>query len=404
VKVALVLQRYNPFGGYERQAALLARSLVRRGVFVTVFTGEWASGPEEGIEVVRVPVVRLASWLKVLSFAFFSKRMLSRHKGFDVVLGYDRTISMDIYRAGNACHREWQAFRRRHGGLREHISLAINPLHAVINGIEKRLFGNIQRGKGKIVVLSEVGKDQILKHYSVDAGRFFVIPPALDLTRIEFHIDDEAKKKAREPLGISPDIPLLLHVGSGFSIKGLESTIRAAAILKEKGSRAILLVAGKDKGGTKRLEKLAASLGVKDRVIFLGGVKDVGALYSAADLFVLPSLFETFGTAAIEALAAGLPVILGKGAGAARFIEDEKAGWTVDVPADQVRLASMIEEALLEEEGHKRAGRLASERTRRRNAALKCGPDVVMARFISLVETAAAEKKAASGRTRGVAG
>ena len=72
MKIAIVLMKYNPFGGYERQAALLAEAFADRGDNVTVFANEWLGNSRAGIKFQKVPMFKGMSWLKVLSFALFS--------------------------------------------------------------------------------------------------------------------------------------------------------------------------------------------------------------------------------------------------------------------------------------------------------------------------------------------
>ncbi len=393
--------KYNPFGGYERQAALLAEALATRGDSVTVFANEWKAGrgghnvPGGGVKGItfrRVPMIRAASWLKVLSFALFSRQRVLRGRGrFDVIIAFDRTLVIDVYRAGNACHKEWQAFRKRHGGLKGRISMALNPLHLVINSIEGRIFSGIQRNGGTIVVLSQAGMEQIRRHYRMDEDRFVVVPPAVDFERFKDAGEGaggDGKKEKRGGLGVGDDTLLLLHVGSGFRIKGLKSTIEALAILKQRGVKAVLLVAGSDRGAAITFAALARRLGIEDRVRFLGGVEDIGGLYVAADVFVVPSLFETFGAAAIEALYFGLPVIIGGGAGVSSMIEEEGVGTVVDVPADPASLAHAIQDTAATEKVLSTSGKLQEERRRRREAALRCEADVVMKRFLSIIDEA----------------
>ncbi|MFQ5464792.1 MAG: glycosyltransferase family 4 protein [Thermodesulfobacteriota bacterium] len=387
--------KYNPFGGYERQAALLAEALAARGDRVTVFTGEWKGPWRPGITVEKVPVVRLASWLKVLSFAYFSRRrILGARARFDVVVAFDRTLVADIYRAGNACHREWEAFRSANEGLGGRLSMAINPLGRVINGIERRLFSTIARERGRIVVLSETGMRQIRRHYDVDPDRFVVIPPAVDFSRFDDAGATASRAGVREELGAGVDTLVVLHVGSGFKIKGLRSTVESMAVLKARGVDALLVVAGRDARATARLRRLADRLGIGGRVRFLGGVKDVARLYSASDVFCVPSLFETFGVAAVEALYAGLPVIVGKGAGVASAIEEwnaagEAAGTVVDVPARADALADAIERTWKEEARFRAHGGLEDRRRGRRALASRCGHDAVMEKFVSLIDETA---------------
>lgn len=395
MNIAIVLMKYNPFGGYERQAVLLARALGHRGDRVTVFASDWKGEKDSSnITFRKVPVTRFASWLKVLTFARASRRMLEAERGgFDVVIGFDRTLVMDIYRAGNACHREWQAFRREFGSLGDQISMVLNPLHGVINSIEKRVFASMQRRRGPVVVLSAEGMRQIRRHYDIDEACFEVIPPAVALGRIGPLPDVAVRQEAREGFGLGQGTMALLHVGSGFSIKGLRSTIEALAVLEAKGIDAVLLVAGKDRRGTKRLGRVASHLGISGRVRFLGGVTDVARLYAASDLFVLPSLFETFGVAVVEALASGLPVVVGRGAGAAGFVEENRVGRTIEVPADAEKLAELIEDSLVAELELCRTGGIDAERRRRRTVAEKCSEAVVMERYLKLIDRIGSKRR-----------
>lgn len=395
MNVGIVLMRYNRYGGYERQAALLARALAGRGDNVTVFAGEWDDEEARGITFRKVPVVKLASWLKVLSFAFFSKRLIVKEAGLDLVIAFDRTLVMDIYRAGNACHLEWMEFRRKNGGMKERVSMVLNPLNRAINFIERRIFQRIQKEGGSVVALSEEGVRQITAHYEVSSDRFTIIPPAVDLDRLGKSA--VSREEAREALSVDDATLLLLHVGSGFRIKGLSSTIKAVAALCGSGLKVELLVAGSDRKETKRMEKLAGCIGVKDMVRFLGGIKNVGPLYAASDVFVLPSLFETFGISAIEALHAGLPVVMGRGAGVCSVIEKHNVGRAVDVPADPGTLAAAIREVYEGELRLRSRSALSEEQRRRREVALAFAPCNVMERFLSLIDMKADERTKRAG-------
>ena len=122
LNIAIVLMKYNPFGGYERQAAILAETLAERGDSVTIFTNKWIDENLPGIKFKKVKMIKLSSWLKVLSFALLSRLYLNREREqFDVIIAFDRTLVMDIYRAGNACHKEWLNFRKKTGSISDFI-------------------------------------------------------------------------------------------------------------------------------------------------------------------------------------------------------------------------------------------------------------------------------------------
>ena len=267
MKIAITLLKYNPFGGYERQAAALAEGLSSRGDEVTIFSHTWKEQTSDRIRFEKVPVLNWTPWLRVLSFALMSRRYLRRHAGeFDLVMAFDRTLEMDIYRAGNACHREWIDFRKKHLGLSSRLSIAINPLHPVMNWIEKRIFGHIQKTGGYIVGLSSLNSEQVRKHYSVDLERFYVIPSTVDLERFNREKNLQYRDEIRKMLGVDEETLLLLHVGSGFRIKGLISTIRAMPFLLEKGMRGKLVIAGKDRRHTAHYKRLCRRIGIERHV------------------------------------------------------------------------------------------------------------------------------------------
>ena len=117
-------------------------------------------------------------------------------------------------------------------------------------------------------------------------------------------------------LGIQPSGPRILALSRIDPVKNLEGLLRALAILRREGLTPALLVGGageSDYGGS--LRDLARGEGVSDQVHWLGqvGGQVKADLLAAADVFVLPSFSENFGLAAVEALAAGLPCVLGRG-------------------------------------------------------------------------------------------
>tara|TARA_B100000315_G_scaffold8981_1_gene8837 strand:- start:10856 stop:12046 length:1191 start_codon:yes stop_codon:yes gene_type:complete len=394
MNIAIVLMKFNPFGGYERQAAILAGALADRGDDVTVFANKWLGDSHVGIKFQKIPMLKGMSWLKVLSFALISRFYLNQEKKkFDIIVAFDRTFLMDIYRAGNACHKEWLNIRKQHGNILDLISIAINPLHIVINKIENFIFSRMQKMNGEIIVLSDTGTHQICRHYPIDENRFTTIPPVVDLTRFDTSKLQTRRKEQRNKLGIGNDTLLLLHVGSGFRIKGLNNTIASLSILVNKGLKAELIVVGKDRSGTKKNLKLCQKLGLQKNVHFLGGIKGIERLYAAADIFIMPSLFETFGIAAIEALACGLPVIIGRGAGVSSVIEQEKVGKVIDVPVDPGKLAKLIEETAMTEKESKASGKIDKEKEKRIGVSLKYDQNILMNKFMTLLDRTAGEKK-----------
>jgi UDP-glucose:(heptosyl)LPS alpha-1,3-glucosyltransferase len=151
-------------------------------------------------------------------------------------------------------------------------------------------------------------------------------------------------------------VKLLCLVANEFRRKGLEVVLRAMAAAANP--RIQLVVVGRDDPAPFR--SLISNLGLSSRVHFAGSVRGVNEYYAAADIFVLPTLYEPFGLVITEAMAAGLPVIVSKLAGAAEIMEPGRDGVLLDDPHDSIELARAID-SLAAPEIRDRMGRQARE-------------------------------------------
>jgi UDP-glucose:(heptosyl)LPS alpha-1,3-glucosyltransferase len=167
----------------------------------------------------------------------------------------------------------------------------------------------------------------------------------VDLDRFHPAARRAARGTARQALGLDPGQLALVSVGSGFGRKGVATIVRALGYLRRQGRRPdpVLLVAGRGASGP--LERLAARERVRDQVRFLGPVEDPLPLYAAADVFVLPSLYDPASNATLEALATGLAVITTPRNGTAELLAPGRSGWVLGDPGDARELARLLEEA-----------------------------------------------------------
>ena len=203
--------------------------------------------------------------------------------------------------------------------------------------LEKKLFSSPRL---KVVLAnSRRGRDEILNLYNLPEDRVRILYNGLDRERYHPGLAEKYRGEVRAELGLAPDEPVVLFVGSGFVRKGLAELIRSLPLV---GAR--LLVAGADRAGP--FQDAARRLGVDDRVVFLGPRRDVDRLYGAADAFVLPSWYEPFSNACLEAAASGLPVVVTRESGAAEAIREGANGYLVDFPVDPEELADKVNRAL----------------------------------------------------------
>jgi UDP-glucose:(heptosyl)LPS alpha-1,3-glucosyltransferase len=172
-------------------------------------------------------------------------------------------------------------------------------------------------GLRAVICNSRMVRDDIARRFGVTADKLQVIYNGVDLETFHPRLRDEQGLALRDKAGVGADVPLILFVGSGYERKGLPTLLQALAAMKCRDAR--LWVVGRDKQET-LMRKLAQTLGVDQRVMFLGGQADVRPFYGAADVFALPTLYDPFPNAALEALACGLPLVTTTTCGAAELV------------------------------------------------------------------------------------
>ena len=182
--------------------------------------------------------------------------------------------------------------------------------------------------------------DEISHYYGIDRSKLHVIYNGINARVFHPGLADEFRASTRHSLGIPEDVPLLLYVGSGFERKGVPQLLRAFA--RFGNTRAHLVLVGADRKA-KVMGALASHLGCVGRVHFVGAVQDVRPFYGAADGFVLPTLYDPFPNAVLEALACGLPVLTSVNCGAREYIRNGENGRVVD-PVDEAALIDGLAE------------------------------------------------------------
>ncbi len=342
MKIAVFRQRYTDFGGAERYTAALVEHLLKLGHEVHVFANEWkmkdGGSKDKRITFHRVPMLKGFSVLQVMSFAVNARRLLKRQQ-FDIIHSFERTLHQDIYRAGDGCHKEWLKQRRKIDPPGKSMLHQINPLHIALLWIEKQIF---KEGNYKAIMAnSQRGKKEIVDLYGIPENKIHVIYSPVDSTRFTGDRRQETKEKLCKQLGINPDKPLLLFVGSGFQRKGLPATLKALALLP---FQAHLIVVGKER--LSPYQRLAKKLGVDSSVTFAGPIPDVVPFYTGADLFVFPTIYEPFSNVCLEAMAAGLPVVTSRINGASEVLIEGKNGCVVEDPLNPAEIADKIQQGL----------------------------------------------------------
>jgi UDP-glucose:(heptosyl)LPS alpha-1,3-glucosyltransferase len=332
VQLALVRQRYNAYGGAERFIERAIEALPSQGVSVTLLAREWAGDPHR---VIRCDPFHVGRLWRDWSFERAVCSELSR-RTFDLVQSHERIACCDVYRAGDGVHAQWLYNRRTALGAFGRLGLALNLYHRYVLSAERRVFAS-PRLKA-VICNSRMVKNEIQARFGVADVKLHVIYNGVDLQSFHPRLRDTHRAQARSELGIPDGALTYLFVGSGFERKGVFRLLPAFSRGADAGAH--LIVVGEDRAEA-RAQTLARDLHVEERVHFLGGREDVRPWYGAADVFVLPTLYDPFPNAALEAMACGLPVIVTPQCGAAELVGEGESGMICDA-LDEAALAASL--------------------------------------------------------------
>ncbi len=340
MKLAIVRQKYTPYGGAERIIERMLPALTPLGIDVTVVARRW-QGVTNGLTV--NPFFLGRTW-RDAGFARAVQRVIAERR-FNLVQSHERIPGCEIYRAGDGVHATWL-------DLRGKATDRMAPWHRYTLAAEAALFRHA--GLRAVICNSRMVRDDIAERFGLAAEVLHVIHNGVDLDYFHPGLREIHRDPTRNELGIESERQVVLFVGSGFERKGLPALLEAMT-----GNDGVLWVVGRDKGEAV-MRRLAESLGVAQRVTFFGGQTDLRPFFGAADVFALPTLYDPCPNAALEALACGLPLLTTTTCGAAEWIQSGVNGWVVkahDVPQLADKLGATVR--LAKFEGARAASRAA---------------------------------------------
>lgn len=317
-RIGLVRRGYSSSGGAERYLQRFAAALADRGHEVTLFASpEWPDGDRQFREVIRIGGGDPMSFADNLTKA-------KPHQHCDVLYSLERVWECDFYRAGDGVHRAWLDRRAKFEPSWQRWMRHVNRKHGQILDLEAKLFA--AGSKTQIIANSEMVKFEIQSYYGKPYDRIHVVyngykPPA---------IAGDPRTRIRGELGFRDQDIVLLFSGSGWERKGLRFAIRAANALRAEGVKLIVAGRGRQTGMP------------SGPVRYLGAVKDMTSYYEAADIFILPTLYDPFSNASLEAAAHGLPVVTTTANGFSEVIHHSRFGSVVEDPSDIAALAEGI--------------------------------------------------------------
>ena len=306
VKIALVVHDYHRSGGHSRYVAELATRFTREHE-VHVFANTFV--PEPGIVFHHVPASRAHALALIWTFRRNASRML-RELHFDIV--HDQGLCSVVHNVLTAhiSNRAW-ARARLGAPLKEKL------FSLVIGWWEQWQYS--LAGRVQVIAVADRVRRDLAVDYGL-RGRVTVIHHGVDTEKFT---PANRSQALRNEFGMPADQPLFLFVGD-FR-KGVKASIEAL------GAGHLVCV-----GSTppEPYRALAAQLHRADRVHFRPATDAIEQYYAGADVLLLPTPYDAFGMVVLEAMAAGLPVIVSQNAGASELIVDGQNGYILRNEAD----------------------------------------------------------------------
>jgi UDP-glucose:(heptosyl)LPS alpha-1,3-glucosyltransferase len=369
LRIGFVRRGYSDSGGAEVYLKRLGQGVAAAGHNAQLITTEAWPHNEWPFGAIR----RLQSG-SVIEFANQLEQIRPQIR-CDVLMSLERIWSCDLYRAGDGVHCAWLTRRRKFELPLVRFVRGLNRKHADILQLEEALLAN--RGAARVIVNSQMVKTEIVDHYRYPADKIDIVRNGVPLG--QFRFDPKLREESRDELKVKPDEIALLFAGSGWERKGLRFAIAAMALCNNRKLR--LLVAGR---GNQRYYK-------SKRVRFLGEVANPARVYSAADIFILPTIYDPSSNACLEALACGLPVITTRSNGFSEIIEHGVHGSIIDLANNVAGLRDAIQ-------FWSQPARRAAARSTNMQRAAQFDVSVNVARTLEILVQSAASAVSTSGK------
>jgi UDP-glucose:(heptosyl)LPS alpha-1,3-glucosyltransferase len=287
-RIALLRRRFSPTGGAERYLLRLASGLLAQGHQLTLYCEDWSQSENPFQSVRKIDSNDPVSYAKKV----MAQPLRDRH---DIVFSLERVPGCDLYRAGDGLHADWLAYRRAYAPVMGRLRTALRPKNKELCALEAKLFspGEIRR----VICNSHFIADQIVNRFEFPLEKIDVI-----YNGVPYHqFSSGSRQLGRKALQLEPDDYVILLVGAGRERKGHAIARDAVRKLNQK----------------------------KAKLVIIDSPPPVAMphVYAAADVFLLPTLYDPFANVTLEALAAGLPVITSAQNGASEILQNEVNGF-----------------------------------------------------------------------------
>lgn len=344
MRVCIVTPTVTRTDGQARVNYEIARYLAQQGHSVTLMMAEIDSELEIEANILIYPI-SIPSWvptalLRAQIFAWKTRQALLHHSAsFDIIhlngalSYYAADVNTSHFVHSNWIKSPWHTSRVFHG-----LYGVYHWLYTTLNAFwERRAYRSAQQ----VVAVSELVKDSLIAEIGIEPDKVNVIPNGVDIQEFRPLLPSECNR-IRDELGIPKEIFLVLFVGDlKTNRKNLNLVLKAMTQVEPNIHLAVI-------GSTHRspYPEKVQQLNLAERVHFLGHRSDIATLMRGADVFVLPSYYDTFALVILEALASAIPVITTPSVGASTFVLNGENGFLLrdseDVDGMVLALHSLV--------------------------------------------------------------
>jgi len=345
VRILQVISSFPPayaYGGPAKVAYEISKELVKKGHEVTVYTTD-VHDAHSRFKYDNNPM--WVNGIEIYHFKNASNELAHRNLAAApmIALALNRNI-----RNFNVVHlheyRSFQAIFVHHYAKKYGVPYILQARGSIPRFKTKKelkklfdiFFGyRLLKDASKLIFSTKMELKKCEEDFNIDKNKIVIVPNGIDLSE---YSNLPEKREFRRKYSMRDDEKMILYVGRIHEIKGLDTLVKAFADLVKELDNVKLVIVGPDDGYTSTLKEIVTGLKIDDKVLFAGPIyeKDKLKAYVDADVFVLPSTYESFGNVALEACACGTPVIVTNRCGIADVVVD-KVGYVVEYDKDQLR-------------------------------------------------------------------
>ena len=304
-RIAFLRRRFSPTGGAERYLLRLASGLAALGHHLTLYCEEWTPRENPFHDLRKVASNDPVSYAKKIG----DLPLRDRH---DIIFSLERVPNCDLYRAGDGVHADWLAYREAFHPFLGPIRTQMRSKNRDLCRLEAAVFA--PGGARHLICNSRFVADQIIERFHYEPSRIDLIPNGVPFN--QFSTGDRAL--GRQALKLNPDEYVILLVGAGAERKG-------HAIARQA------------------VKKMRSHLKARLIIVDTPPPAAMPHIYAAADVFLLPTLYDPFANVTLEALAAGLPVITSAQNGASEILTDLANGFILPRADDLKLIVHLLE-------------------------------------------------------------